>query len=89
MWGLNQNRRQKFLNRGLYICAEGLTFWKFDKISTDLWCFIICKIGRVEPTIAPRGASTGLNFPYTFIIEIIIKNTIIESSKTEQSLENN
>jgi len=32
----NQNRRQKILNRGLKFSQEDLTFWKFDKIFTDL-----------------------------------------------------
>ena len=32
----NQNRRQKVLNRGLKFSQGDLTFWKFDKIVTDL-----------------------------------------------------
>ena len=32
----NQNRRQEVLNRGLKISQGDLTFWKFDKIFTDL-----------------------------------------------------
>jgi len=30
-----QKRRQKVVNRGVYVCAGGLTF-KFDKDSTNL-----------------------------------------------------
>ena len=32
----NQNRRQKVLNRGLKFSQGDLTFWKLDKIFTDL-----------------------------------------------------
>jgi len=32
----NQNRRQKVLNRGFKFPQVVLTFWKFDKIFTDL-----------------------------------------------------
>ena len=32
----NQNRHQKVLNRGLKFSQGDLTFWKFDKIFTDL-----------------------------------------------------
>jgi len=32
----NQNRRQKVLNTGFEFAQGKLTFWKFDKIFTDL-----------------------------------------------------
>jgi len=31
---------KKFSIGGHYICAGDLTLWRFDEISTDLWCFI-------------------------------------------------
>ena len=58
----NQNRRQKVLNRGLKFSQGDLRFWKFDKIFTDLQCFIF-KFRRAELTNAYRGDWTGLNFP--------------------------
>jgi len=33
---LNQNRRQKVFNRGLYVLPRALTLLKLDQISTDL-----------------------------------------------------
>jgi len=44
----------------------------FDKIFTDLYCFIF-KFGRAELTYAYRGDWTGLNFAFAVIIEIRIK----------------
>jgi len=32
----SQNRREKVVNRGLYVCAGGGMTYKFDKISTNL-----------------------------------------------------
>jgi len=49
-----------------------LTFWKFDKIFTDLYSFVF-KFERAELTNAHRGDWTSLNFPYAVIIEIRIK----------------
>jgi len=71
-WVKNQNRRQKVLNRGLKFSQGDLTFWKFDKIFTDLQCFIF-KFGRAELNSAHCGDWTGLNFAYVVIIEIRIK----------------
>ena len=59
----NQNRRQKVLNRGFKFSQGDLTFWKFDKIFTDLQFFIF-KFGRAELTNAHRSDWTGLNFAY-------------------------
>ena len=68
-----QNRRQEVVNRGLYVCAgalhlrrRGLIF-KFDKNSTDLYCFIFQFGGAwsfvrgAKPTRAPRGDGTELH----------------------------
>jgi len=49
-----------------------LTFWKFDKIVTDSWCFIF-KFGKAELTNAHSDDWTGLNFTYSVIIEIRVK----------------
>ena len=68
----NQNLRKIVLNRGLKFSQGDLTFWKFDKIFTDLYCFIF-KFGRAELTNAYSGDWTGLNFAYAVIIEIRIK----------------
>jgi len=38
---LNQNRRQKVFNRGLYVFSGGFYILKYDKNSTDLLCLII------------------------------------------------
>jgi len=67
----NQNRRQKVLNKGLKFSQGDLTFWKFDKIFTDLKCFIF-KFERAELTNSHRGDWTCLNFAYAVIIEIRI-----------------
>ena len=68
----NQNRRQKVLNRGFKFAQGDFTFWNFDKIFTDLQCFIF-KFGRAELTNAHRGDWTGLNFAYAVIIATRIK----------------
>ena len=39
-WVLVQNRRQKVFNRGSLRLCRGLDILKFDKICTDLKCFI-------------------------------------------------
>ena len=57
----NQNRRQKVLNRGLKFSQGVLTFWTFDEIFTDLWCFIF-KFGRAELTNAYLGDWAGLKY---------------------------
>jgi len=65
----NQNRRRKVLNRGFKFAQGYLTFWKFDKIFTDLYCFIF-KFERADLTNTHRGDWTGLNFADAVIIEI-------------------
>ena len=68
----NQNRRQEVLNSGFKFSQGVLTFRKFDKIFTDLQCFIFI-FGRAELTNDHRGEWTGLSFAYAVIIEIRIK----------------
>jgi len=59
------------------------TFRKFYKISTALYRFIF-QCGGAEPTNAPCGDRTDLNFSYAVIIQILLtKATIIKSSKAE------
>ena len=58
--------------RDLNLRKEVLTFWKFDKIFTDLYRFTY-KFGRAELTNPRRGEWTCLNFAYAVTIEIHIK----------------
>ena len=70
MWDLSQNRRQKVIAVGGFTFAQrDLTFWKFDKISTDYSVLYVNLEGLSEPTNAPRGDGTVLNFPFSVIIE--------------------
>ena len=62
-----QNRRQKVVNRGaLRSCRRGLTF-KFDKNSTNFYCFIFqfggswSFLGDLSPPKHPRGDGTAGN----------------------------
>ena len=85
-----QNRRRKVMNRAFKFAQGVLTFWKFDKIFTDLYCFIF-KFGRANLTNAHRGDWTGLNFAYAVIIEIREKKwkaTIIELSQAQDNTVN-
>ena len=70
MWGLNQNRRQKAFTIGGFTFAQwDLTFWTFDKISTDYSVSYFNLMGLSEPAKAPRGHGSVLNFPHAVIIE--------------------
>jgi len=60
----SQNRRQKVLNRGIYVGAGGLDTLIIDTYSTDKYCFIFqfggleALLGRAKTTKAP--VATGL-----------------------------
>ena len=72
MWDLNQNRPRKvFTNKGLHFtfAKRDLTFCKFDKSSTDYTASCFNLEGLSEPTNAPRGDGSVLNFPDAVIIE--------------------
>jgi len=70
MWDLNQNRRQKVFTIGGFTFAQRvLTFWKFDKIFTDYSVSYLNLQGLSEPTNAPHGDGSVLNFPHAVIIE--------------------
>jgi len=54
-----QNRRQKIINhqqRGFSCVQGGLTFWKFDKNSTDWYCSNF--VWEAKPTKTARGDET-------------------------------
>ena len=68
----NQNHLQKVLNMEFEFVQGVLTFWKFDKIVTDLKSFFF-KFGRAELTNARSYDWTGLNVAYSVIIEIRAK----------------
>jgi len=69
MWYLSQNRRQKVFTIGGFAFAQrDLTFWTFDKISTDYSVSYFNLEGLSEPTNAPRGDGSVLNFPHAVII---------------------
>jgi len=70
MWDLNQNRRQNVFAIGGFVFAQrDLTFWKFDKISTDYSFSYFNLEGLREPTYPPRGDRSVLNFPYVVMFE--------------------
>jgi len=70
MWYLNQNRRQKVFTLGGFTFAQqDLTFWKFDKITTDYSVSYFNLEGLSEPANALRGDGTSLNFPNAVIIK--------------------
>jgi len=56
LFGVMQNRRQKVFNRGALHLCRGTWHWKFDKNSTDLYCFIF-QFGEI---VASLG---GLSLP--------------------------
>ena len=90
MWDLNQNRRQKVFTIGGFTFAQrDLTIWKFDEISTDYSVTYFNLEVLSEPSNAPRGDGSVLNFSYAVIIENVQNATITEASKTEQRTVNN
>jgi len=70
MWYLHQNSRQKVFTIGGFTSAQwDLTFWKFDKKSTDYSVSYFNLEGLGEAAYAPRGNGSVFNFPYAIIIE--------------------
>jgi len=82
MWDLNQNRRQNVFTLGGV--HRDLTFWKFEKISTDYNVSYFNLEGMLPVATGVFQTSLMLS-----LLKNVQNATITESSKTEQSTVNN